>query len=65
MQHDLTYRDVESLLAMVPPNSSPPTRTVVLPAGTRPGFLIAVAELIHQSIERRTASTTEPRSPVR
>jgi hypothetical protein len=63
MQHDVTYRDVESLLAMVPTSGNPPTRTVVLPAGTRPGFLIAVAELIHQSIERRTASTTEPRPP--
>src|SRR4026207_283797 len=27
-------------------------------AGTRPGFLVAVADLIHQSIENRTASTT-------
>jgi hypothetical protein len=61
VQHDVTYRDVESLLAMVPPGGDAPTPTVVLPAGTRPGFLSAVAELMHQSIERRRASTTEPR----
>jgi hypothetical protein len=60
VQHDLTYRDVESLLAIVPPSG--PMRTVVLPAGTRPGFLLAVAELIHQSIESRTTSTTDARS---
>jgi hypothetical protein len=63
MQNDVTFRDLESLLAMVPPSRNPPTRTIVLPAGTRPGFLSAVAELIHQSIESRRASTTEPRVP--
>ena len=58
VQNDLTYRDVESLLAMVSGSGNSPTRTVTLPAGTRPGFLVAVADLIHQSIENRTAPTT-------
>jgi hypothetical protein len=59
VQQDLTYRDVESLLAMVPGSGNSPARTLTLPAGTRPGFLVAVADLIHQSIENRTAATTE------
>jgi hypothetical protein len=63
VQDDLTYRDVESVLAMVPPSGNALTRTVMLPAGTRPGFLLAVAELIHQSIESRRTSTTDARSP--
>jgi hypothetical protein len=58
VQNDLTYRDLESLLAMVPDRGNSPTRTLTLPAGTRPGFLVAVADLIHQSIESRTAPTT-------
>jgi hypothetical protein len=35
-----------------------PTRTVTLPAGIRPGFLLAVADLIHQSVENRTPPAT-------
>jgi hypothetical protein len=63
VQNDLTYRDVESLLAMVPGSGNSPTRTVTLPAGTRPGFLLAVTDLIHQSIENRTTLTTATGSP--
>jgi hypothetical protein len=58
VQNDLTYRDVESLLAMVRGSGNSPTRTVTLPAGIRPGFLLAVADLIHQSIETRTPPPT-------
>jgi hypothetical protein len=57
VQNDLTYRDVESLLAMLRGSGDAPTRIVTLPAGTRPGFLLALADLIHQSIENRTAPT--------
>ena len=63
VQNDLTYRDVESLLAMVTGSGNSPTLTVTLPAGTRPGFLLAVTDLIHQSIENRTTPTTATGSP--
>lgn len=44
---DLTYRDVESLLILVNERSSATTtKTVNLPAGTRPGFLLALSDLI-------------------
>jgi hypothetical protein len=55
---NLTYRNVESLLAMVPGNGNAPSRTVTLPAGTRPGFLLALADLVHQTVEHRTAPKT-------
>jgi hypothetical protein len=58
VQNDLTYRDVESLLAMVAGSGNSPTRKVTLPAGTRPGFLLAVTDLMHQSIENRTVPST-------
>jgi hypothetical protein len=54
----LTYRNVESLLAMVPGNGNAPSRTVTLPADTRPGFLLALADLVHQTVEHRTAPKT-------
>jgi hypothetical protein len=44
---DLTYRDVGSLLMLL--NGSAPatsTKNVSLPAGTRPGFLLALSELM-------------------
>ena len=47
---DLTYRDVGSLLMLVNDRSSATTtKTVSLPAGTRPGFLLALSDLIEQS----------------
>jgi hypothetical protein len=58
VQNDLTYRDLESLLAMVPGSGDSPGRAVAMPAGTRPGFLLAVADLMHRSIENRTAAMT-------
>lgn len=47
-QGDLTYRDVDVLLSQVNNGArNTSTRTVTLPAGTRPGFLIALADLIN------------------
>jgi hypothetical protein len=44
---DLTYRDVGSLLTLVDGNASPTSsKTVKLPAGTRPGFLLALSDLM-------------------
>ena len=48
-EDDFTYRDVDSLLANLDTASiETSVRIVELPAGTRPGFLIALADLIHQ-----------------
>lgn len=44
---DLTYRDVGSLLTLVEGNASTTSsKTVRLPAGTRPGFLLALSDLM-------------------
>jgi hypothetical protein len=44
---DLTYRDVGSLLALIDGQASKTsTKTVNLPAGMRPGFLLALSDLI-------------------
>src|SRR5918993_3859015 len=44
---DLTYRDVGSLLTLIDGNASPTSsKTVKLPAGTRPGFLLALSDLM-------------------
>lgn len=44
---ELTYRDVGSLLTLVDGGASTTsTKTVKLPAGTRPGFLLALSDLI-------------------
>jgi hypothetical protein len=67
--HDLTYRDLDSLLELVATRSENAVmRPIRLPSETRPGFLVALAELIHHSIElhdrptRRSASA--PRDSV-
>jgi hypothetical protein len=47
--NDLTYRDLDSLLASLDHASlGTSVKIVELPAGTRPGFLVALADLIHQ-----------------
>jgi hypothetical protein len=46
-ESDLTYRDVGSLLTLVNDKASTTdSRTVVLPPGTRSGFLLALSDLI-------------------
>jgi hypothetical protein len=55
VERDLTFRDLGPLLAMIDDGSSAvregATRSVTLPAGTRPGFLIALQDLVRQSTE--------------
>jgi hypothetical protein len=47
--NDLTYRDVGSLLTLIDGSRGEiSTNTVGLSAGTRPGFLVALADLMHQ-----------------
>ncbi len=49
---DLTYRDIGSLLDMVNTNGeSPELRSVALPNGTRPGFLVALRDLVNRSVD--------------
>jgi hypothetical protein len=47
----VTFRDLDALLALIPPE--PPTRrTMELPPGTLPGFLIAMETLLHESLNQ-------------
>ncbi len=44
---DLTYRDIDALLGMLSAADAPPqNRVVPLPAGTQPGFLVALHALV-------------------
>ncbi|MBI3049293.1 MAG: hypothetical protein HYY76_13395 [Acidobacteria bacterium] len=48
---DLTFREVESLLELLEREAAPGTlRRVRLPQGTRPGFLVALTDLIHRDV---------------
>lgn len=58
---DLTLHDLPALLDIVTGESrGTPLRSVNLPRGTRPGFLVALAEIIHKNIEghRQSGSAT-------
>lgn len=57
MSDELTYHDIEAVKQGLPASSAPP-RTISVPAGTEPGFLFAMASLLHESVEtfRRTGS---------
>jgi hypothetical protein len=46
---DLTYRDLDALLALVPAEP-PKVRTLELPPGTQMGFLVAMDSLIRASV---------------
>jgi hypothetical protein len=58
------YRDIEPLIALVNGASDPTaeSRSVALPPGTRPGFLVALSELVKQSVDgyRKQASAFSP-----
>ncbi|MBI2186022.1 MAG: hypothetical protein HYU37_02725 [Acidobacteria bacterium] len=56
---DLTFRDVESLLDLLEREAAPEhVRRVPLPRGTRPGFLVALAELIHHDVADHSPAVT-------
>lgn len=44
-----TYHDVRTLVDLIP--NSPPTRSLEVPAGARPGFLFALKGLIRENVE--------------
>ncbi|MBI4485509.1 MAG: hypothetical protein HY655_05810 [Acidobacteria bacterium] len=51
LTRDLTFRDLEALLELVERHGADASvRRVSLPNGTRPGFLVALAELIHRDV---------------
>jgi hypothetical protein len=53
---DFTYRDLKALLELVS-NSKPDEapKAAALPAGARPGFLIALADLVQRNVDARGA----------
>ena len=53
VERDMTYRDIDPLIALVNGATDPTTenRSVALPPGTRPGFLVTLSELVKQSVE--------------
>jgi hypothetical protein len=52
VERDLTFRDIGSLLDTVSSTTANgQQRTVVLPDGTRPGFLVALRDLVKQSTD--------------
>src|SRR5262249_24967320 len=56
VERDLTFRDIDPLLAMIgPSNQAGENRSVALPGGPRPGFLVALHDLGGQSIDAYTA----------
>ena len=69
VQNEPTFRDVEALIEQVRLAAERANvRTVSVPTGTRPGFLGAVAELVHSSVETLQDSAASaggrPLSPV-
>lgn len=53
VERDMTYRDIEPLIALVNGASDPTaeSRSVALPAGTRPGFLVALSDVVKQNVD--------------
>ena len=63
-ESDPTYRDVSALIDQVHLASDRATiRTLAVPIGVRPGFLAAVAELVHASVESLRAPRPAAASP--
>jgi hypothetical protein len=70
VERDLTFRDIDPLLSMIGASTQAgESRTVALPGGTRPGFLVALHDLVAQSVEaysKETGGAFKPsRTPTR
>jgi hypothetical protein len=69
VERDLTFRDIDPLLATIASSGAArdgESRSVPLPEGTRPGFLIALQDLVKHSVDAYgspTASFKPPKSP--
>ena len=69
VERDMTYRDIDPLIALVNGASDPTaeSRAVALPAGTRPGFLVALSGLVKQNVEgyaKQASSFSPSKKPV-
>ncbi len=63
-ESDPTYRDVNALIDQVHLAADLATaRTISVPSGVRPGFLAAVADLVHTSVETLRAPRAAAASP--
>jgi hypothetical protein len=51
LERDVTYRDLDSVLALLPATLAAGGKTTALRAGTGPGFLQALMSLIHARVE--------------
>jgi hypothetical protein len=62
---DYSFRQVRALLALASDGGTAlPSRVVRLPRGTRPGFLTAIAEIIHAQAEGARAGTLHAGTPL-
>jgi hypothetical protein len=65
---DLTFHDIDPLLSLInTAQASPESRSVALPSGTRPGFLVALADLVKGSLDgyaRRPGTGYKASAPV-
>lgn len=59
----LTYRDVDTVLQQLPPGSQAP-RLLRMPEGTKPGFLVAVADLLRETADALLGSSRAVPRPV-
>jgi hypothetical protein len=64
---DYSFRQIDALLHLAQRETTGGSlRTVRLPGGTRPGFLSALADLIHEQVERsQIASAVQATSPIK
>src|SRR5689334_18771849 len=65
---DMTFHDIDPLLSLINTGGrTGESRSVALPNGTRPGFLVALSELITQSLAgyaKRPGSSYKPSAPL-
>jgi len=65
---DLTFHDIDPLLSMINTGGrTGESRSVALPAGTRPGFLVALTDLVKQSVDayaRRPTAGYKAAAPI-
>ena len=61
---DYSFRQVRAVIALAGDGTAGPSRVVRLPRGTRPGFLSALAEIVHAQAESARAGTLHAGTPL-